>query len=448
MRPRRSVTGPLILILIGAAFLLHNTWQDLPLFQLMAQYWPFILIAWGVLRLIEVLIEAARSAPLPSGGLSGGEIALIILLCIIGSGMYAADRHGVHFAPFGTTSLEMFGEEFDYHHTQVKPVKGSVHVVFENLRGNVRVNGADDAEIKVDEHKMIRAYNKGDADQADQRTPLEIVEDGNQIVVRTNEEKVSHVRRISCDLEVSVPRSATIEGRGNKGDYDVTDLAGDVDIASGSAGVRLTTIGGGVKVDLQHSDIVHAVDVKGDVVIAGRGSDVELENVGGQVTIDGSYSGTLQFKNLAKPLHLESRNTDLRVEKVPGTITMDLGELNASNVIGPVHVVTKSKDIHIEDFTQSIELETERGDIELKPGRVPLAKIDARSRSGNIELELPEAAKFEIRATTSRGEAQNEYGAPLETATEGDGGTVKGKVGDGPVITIETDRGAVTVKKS
>jgi hypothetical protein len=448
MRPRRSVTGPLILILIGGAFLMHNLWQDLPLFQVIAQYWPFLLIAWGVLRLLEVLFEAARSAPLPSGGLSGGEVALIVLLCVIGTGMYAADQHGIHLPPFGNTSLEMFGEEFDYRHTSVKPVSGAVHVVFENLRGNVRVNGTDDKEVKVEEHKMVRAFNKADADQADNQSPLEIVADGDRVVVRTNQEKVTHARRISSDLEVSVPRTAAIEGRGSTGDYDVTDVGGSVDIASGNAGVRLANIGGNTKVDLQRSDIVRAVDVKGDVDIEGRGSDVELENIAGQVTVNGSYSGTMQFKNLAKPLHLESRNTDLQVEKVAGTLTMDLGELNATNLIGPVRVVTKSKDIHIEDFTQSLELETERGDIDLKPGKVPLAQIDARSRSGNIELELPDAAKFEIRATTSRGEAQNEYGAPLQSATEGEGGTVKGKVGNGAVITITTDRGAVTVKKS
>jgi len=448
MKPHRSVTGPLILILIGGAFLMHNLWQDLPLYQVIAQYWPFVLIGWGVLRLLEVLFEAARSAPLPSGGLSGGEVALIILLCIIGTGMYAADRHGIHLAPFGTTGLEMFGEEFDYRHTNVKPVNGTVHVVFENLRGNVRVNGTDDKEVKVEEHKMVRAFNKADADQADNQSPIEIVADGDRIVVRTNQEKVTHARRMSCDLEVSVPRTAAIEGRGSYGDYDVTDVGGSVDIASGNAGVRLTNIGGNAKVDLQRSDIVRAVDVKGDVDIEGRGSDVELENVAGQVTVNGSYSGTMQFKNLAKPLHLESRNTDLQVERVPGTLTMDLSELTATNLIGPVRVMTKSHDIHIEDFTQSLELETERGDIDLKPGKLPLAKIDARSRSGNIELELPDAAKFEIRATTSRGEAQNEYGAPLESATEGAGGSVKGKVGNGPVITITTDRGAVTVKKS
>ena len=447
MRPR-SVTGPLILILIGALFLARNLWQEIPLFDLLSRYWPFILIAWGVLRLVEVLAEAARSKPLPSGGLSGGEVALIILLCIVGSGMYAANRHGVHFPAFGTTGLEMFGEQYDYHATSQKPAKGAVHVRFDNLRGNVRVTGSDDQEVKVDEHKMIRAFNKTDADQADHQTALEIVMDGDKIVVRTNQENASHARRISCDLEVTVPRGATIEGRGSYGDYDITDIAGGVDIESGNAGVRLTNIGGNAKVALQRSDIVRAVGVKGDVAIEGKGADVELENITGQVTINGSYSGTLQFKNLAKPLHLESPNTDLRVAQVPGTITMDLGDFTASNLIGPVRLVTRSKDIHIEDFTQSIELETERGDIDLKPGKMPLAKIDARSRSGNIDLELPESAKFELRASTSRGEARNEFGTPIETATAGQGASLKGKVGQGPVLTLTTDRGAVTVKKS
>ena len=133
---------------------------------------------------------------------------------------------------------------------------------------------------------------------------------------------------------------------------------------------------------------------------------------------------------------------------MPGTITMDLGEFTGTNLIGPVRLMTKSKDIHLEDFTMSLELETERGDIDLKLGKVPVPKIDARSRSGNIELELPESAKFELKATTNRGEVQNEYGSPLESAGEGQGATLKGKVGDGPVLTITTDRGAVTVKKS
>ena len=52
---RRSFTGPLLLLLIGAFFLWRNLHPEAPLFDMAAQYWPFVLIAWGLLRLIEVV---------------------------------------------------------------------------------------------------------------------------------------------------------------------------------------------------------------------------------------------------------------------------------------------------------------------------------------------------------------------------------------------------------
>ena len=53
---RRSFTGPLLLLIIGSLFLWRNLHPDTPVFDLLAQYWPFVLIAWGFIRLIEVLI--------------------------------------------------------------------------------------------------------------------------------------------------------------------------------------------------------------------------------------------------------------------------------------------------------------------------------------------------------------------------------------------------------
>jgi len=238
-----------------------------------------------------------------------------------------------------------------------------------------------------------------------------------------------------------------IEARATYGDFDITDIGGDVNINSDNAGVRLNKIGGNAKIELHRSDIVRAVDVRGNLDVQGRGGDIDLENILGQVTINGSFPGTLEFKKLAKPLHFESRQTDLTVAGVPGSITMDLREFNARNIIGPMRFVTRSRDIKIEEFTQSLELETQNGDIELRPVKVPLAKIDARCRSGNIELSLPESAKFDLRATTSRGEAQNDYGSPLQVETAGRLVSLKGTVGKGPSITMSTDRGRVTVKK-
>src|SRR5207244_7455939 len=116
------------------------------------------------------------------------------------------------------------------------------------------------------------------------------------------------------------------------------------------------------------------------VEVTGRGNDVEIQNVKGTVNVNGAFGGNLEFKNLEKPLHFESRNTDLRVERLPVRISMDLAALSGVNMVGPVTLTTKSRDVKLEQFTQSLQLDLERGDIELRPHSVPLAKIDARCR--------------------------------------------------------------------
>ena len=77
---RGSVIGPLILIVIGALFLMRNLWPDIPLADLISRYWPFVLIAWGGLRLLEIMFAAAMSKPIPRNGISGGEWMLVFLI--------------------------------------------------------------------------------------------------------------------------------------------------------------------------------------------------------------------------------------------------------------------------------------------------------------------------------------------------------------------------------
>ncbi len=400
----RSVVGPLILILLGAVFLFNNVRPDFNLFRFIADYWPFLLIALGVLRLIEVLSYAAASKPLPQQGISGGEIFLIVVVVIIGTLMYEAHRHITVPFHIGRKTMDIFGESFDYAIAQDKPVGEKSRILFDNLKGNIHVTGGDAAEIRITGRKTIRAYNKADADKASAQCPLEIVTEGDHVYVRTNQERVPSDRQVSTDLEVTIPRGASVEGRGRSGDFDVTGIGGAVEIASDNAGVRLSKIGGGVKVDVKRSDLVRVIDVSGGAEVAGRGNDLELENIQGPVSVNGAFGGNLEFKNLAKAFHFESRNTDIRMERLPGRITMDLAALTGINLVGPITITAKSKDVKLEEFTQSLQLELERGDIELRPHNVPLSKIDARCRNvGNIELVLPAQAKFDLTASTDKG---------------------------------------------
>ena len=110
-------------------------------------------------------------------------------------------------------------------------------------------------------------------------------------------------------------------------------------------------------------------------------------------------------------------------------------------------MVTRSRDIRLEDFTQSLDLETERGDIELTPGRVPLPKSEVHSAVGRIDLVLPEKAAFQLQATAEHGEATNDFGPAIQREVEGRTTTLKGTVGAGPLIRITADRGSVSVRK-
>jgi hypothetical protein len=93
------------------------------------------------------------------------------------------------------------------------------------------------------------------------------------------------------------------------------------------------------------------------------------------------------------------------VERLPGRISMDLARMTGIDIVGPITLTAKSKDIKLEEFTQSLQVELERGDVELRPHNLPISKMDVRCRNvGNIDLILPAAGKFELSATTDKGE--------------------------------------------
>ena len=438
---RHSLTGPLLLLIIGGLFLWRNLHPETPIFEIIAQYWPVLLIGWGVLRLVEV----AFWRPDRVGGFTGGEVALVVLICIAGSIVWAAHQNGIHIDSRG---LQWWGSSYDYPVEAKTPIGNAKRIVFENPRGNIKVTGSDTADVAVNGHKSIRAYSRNDADKTDKTTPLEIIPQGDHLLIRTNQDHASERQEISDDLEVSVPRSVSVEARGHVGDYEISDVTGDLELGSDRGDARLSRIDGNVRLDIARSELIRAIDLKGRLDVQGRGSDIELENIGGQVTINGAFNGSLDFKKLAKPLQFEgTRNTELSVQAVPGHINMDLSEFNGTDLVGPIRLVGNSRDIRIEQFTQSLELENQRGDVELHPGKLPMPSIDARTGSGRVELVLPEKATFQLDATAEHGEALNDFGAGIQQESNGRTATLKGKVGDGPTLHITSSRGSIAVRK-
>ena len=392
---RASLIAPLILILIGVLFLLNNIRPDLSVWRVVATYWPWVLVGWGALRIVEILYSWQAGQLLPKAGVNGGEWAFIIFLCFFGAGASAAGRVTNWPGNLRVLGWDMMGDTYDFPLHGEQSADGVKKIVLENLRGDARLVGGDGTLVKVDGRSMIRAIDRQSAERANKQAPLAISRQGDILYIRTSQERWSGRERLTAELDIAVPRNVAIECKGRNGDFDVTGVTGAVDIDSDNAGVRLNDVGS-ARIEVRRSDVVRASNVKGTVEVKGR------------------------------------------------------GEIDGDDFTGPAKIVVRSqsRDIKLNNFTQALEIELDRGDIELAPGRLPLSAIDARTRSGSVTVSMPSKAAFQLSATTKRGEYENAFGAPLSADQQDRGGVIKGSTGTGPKVNVSTERGSITIRRN
>src|SRR5262249_40214830 len=161
-------------ISIGVLFLLNNFYPDFFSWRSLASAWPFLLIGLGVIRLLEVLVEAGRAHPIPPSRFSmGGVFVVVILSCIFWGISKGPSRH---FRVGHVDAINMFGTGFDFDVKQSFPVTASdSRLMLEGVHGTITVAGDDSSQITITGHKSIRAFNQRSADQANQRTNVELV---------------------------------------------------------------------------------------------------------------------------------------------------------------------------------------------------------------------------------------------------------------------------------
>ncbi|HEX4750445.1 MAG TPA: DUF4097 family beta strand repeat-containing protein, partial [Bryobacteraceae bacterium] len=186
----------------------------------------------------------------------------------------------------------------------------------------------------------------------------------------------------------------------------------------------------------------------GTVDLRGHGDDVELTKIAGQVTISGDYTGTVTMHDLAKPVRVQDMRTQLEIQQIPGEVRLERGSLDLQNVVGPLKLNTHDTDVELDGVLNDVNMTIDKGDVEIRPARVPLGKMNIRTRSGNIEVALPESAHFALNASTDHGEIDNEYGDSLTQQTQGRGANLRGTVGNGPDVVLNTGRGSITVRKT
>jgi DUF4097 and DUF4098 domain-containing protein YvlB len=447
---RRSFVGPVILIAIGVLFLLVNmhliAWPSLGLW--FAHYWPVILIAIGVLKLAEYYTAQQHGYRAP--GLGAGTVLLIIFLCMFG---FAATKGShVNWNAVGNDmdwdngGWTIWGETYNYNDQIEQPFPDGSNLQVVSDAGSVTVNAWDQKTIRVVVHKKVNSDSQGSADRVNGSTKPTISIADKLLIVNANTTG-GGTGRVRSDLEIFLPASAAA---------DISTRRGDIVIRSRAAEVKANTSHGDVTVEDVKGDTtltarggsLEAKNIAGDVIVnSGRLDDTTISDVSGAVKLNGEFTGTTRLSKIAKGVQFTSSRTDLKFGKLDGEMTMDMGQLRANQLAGPFTVVTRSKDINLDDISGDIKVENTNGEVNVNPGKLPLGNIEIDNHRGQVALTLPAAAGFQADLRTRRGEINSDFPGISVNNNHGEA-TASGTFGKGgPKVTITNDAGGVYLKK-
>jgi hypothetical protein len=450
---RGSIFWALTLIGVGVIFLLQNFNPSLHPWQLIAKYWPILIIFWGLSKLIDYVQAQAHPETTPPPLFSGSEVVMLVLILVLGTLISKVVLHpwqqwGWHVDDDDISTL--FSNTYTYDQTLSQPAKGEPQLVLDDQRGSVDIRGADQSSIDVMAKKTIRAEDEGAAKKMSDALKLELVDEAGHYLLRSNRRSLADDgRRISLDLSLRVPKATISQVSSERGDIQVDDLNGTQTLSTQKGDVRATNVQGLVKIH-KSGNSTEVRGVKGSVELDGRGDDIEIADVSDTVTVHGEFSGAIQFRNVANTLRYDSLRTNMTAQKLSGSLNMEVGSMEVNGIDGPLEVTTRQKDITVNNFKHTLRITDSDGQITLQTSTLPTHDIQVESKNGAVELTLPQGSSFQIEAGSRHGEVECDFSGPgLKVVKEGEIPSISGSFGKGgPMIRINTEYGAIRIQRA
>jgi len=447
-RYRRSLSGPIILIAAGTVFLLGTMgvldWHNLG--HWFAHYWPVLLIISGVIKLIEY--QQAQRLGTRASGISAGGVFLIIAIIFFGLIATQASRFNwgqlKDQIDIDDNDFPMFGSKynFDDQLAQAFPAGASLHV--NDMRGALNIIASEDDQIRVVVHKRINAESQGEADKWNAGTKPQITVSGSVVTLNANNQGAGD-HWVAEDLDVSLPRKAAVVASTRYGDVSITGRDGNLDITNQHGDVNTTDINGKVGLNLDHSS-ARVSQVASDVSIEGRANDVSIEDVKGAVHLDGEFMESVKLAKISQPVVFKSSRTNMDFSRLDGDLNLDSGDLQASDVIGPLRLNTRSKDIRLTGISGDVRLQDENGSIELRVNKIGSMQVE--NRKGDIQIYLPDKAGFQVDARARNGEVETDFDQ-LKVDNSNDQATATGIIGGGgPHLVVNNEHGTIEIRKA
>lgn len=452
-----SIVGPLILIALGVVFLLvqmgrldgHQVWDWY------GHWWPVLLIGAGVVMFLEWMfdryISADPSHPAYRRGMGGGVFSLLLLLVIAGV-IFSGFRHGngrffEHSFGINQNDLDQFlGDKHESDQSLIQALPTGYGISVDNPRGDVIVSGtSDDNQIHIAIHKEVYSRSDSDADhKAQQLTPQINVDPDDKSVILT----MPPLPGARGDLTITAPPTAMISVNANHGDVHISAIKERVSVTANHGDVELSAITGAVTARINNSDSsFSAHSITGPLSVEGRGQDLTLSDLSGPVTINGDFFGNSHLEHIRGTIKFHSTRTDMQLGRLDGeTDISNNADLSASEVVGPLTLSTRSRNITLDRIAGDVSVTNSNGFVNVTSAP-PLGNVTIENRNGDITLTVPEHSSFSVDAQTTDGDLDNDFALPTQgtdthknfTGTIGKGGST---------LRLTTSHGDIALKKT
>jgi DUF4097 and DUF4098 domain-containing protein YvlB len=447
---RGSIVGPLILLSLGVVFLLAQmgrlSWGQS--MEWYSRWWPAVLIAAGVVLLIEWAIDEQRESPAGHVRvLGGGVVFLLIVLALAGLGArgiaYGLDWHD-HALSNGYTRWDhLFGDRHDADSSMNRSMPAGSTLVIRNPHGDVSVTGSSsDGQVHVSIHTQTYAWKEADAEAKAKALQPAFSNDGGVLTLNVNS-----VEGGQADLTVQIPRNAPLTIQANRGDITVTEMSAPVTLTANHGDVDMSAVDGGATVHVNDSDSsINLHSIRGPVSLQGHSGDVDISDITGDVALQGDFYGSTHFAHVNGAVRFDTSRTHFGAARLDDELTIDRGSLDGTQMMGPLVLKTSDKNITLDRVQGSVDVINSNGSVEVTAAS-PLDTIAIQNRRGSVDLGLSGGGGFVLNAQTRNGDMENDFGLSSETNDETH--TLNGRVGTGgPTVTVATSNGDVTVRRS
>jgi DUF4097 and DUF4098 domain-containing protein YvlB len=421
----------------------------LDLEEVLRHWWPLALIFLGLVKLYDRTV-ASRSDDPGSARITGGEIWLVVGMMVLLSCVVAVDygKRAIGGEKFPQVwSGDAYPFDLD---VAPKTVPANARVTIRGGRGDITVRTADTLEIRVAGKKNIHSWNENDAQRRSGPISVEIVQNGDGYEIHPTGVGAGD-SRVAIDMDIQVPKKASVTVRNERGDITVSDMTAPVSVTSSSGDVEVRDTASDVTIEMHKGD-VKVTDTKGDIKISGKGGQVDVASATGSFTLDGEFYGPIRADKVAKGLRFISQRTDLTLTSLTGHMEASSGNLEIVDAPGDITLRTNRYSVTVENVTGKVKVDNRDGDVDLRFSSPPKADIEVTNTNASISLTLPESASFNILSDCHSCDIDSEFSADTlkKTSVESGDSHLDGKYGAarGPKITLKTSYGAISIHKT